>query len=206
MRNFHLRLVSLIGIVLLAVACNAYGPKPTPAQSPTPKPTIVPPNVVGSLHSVTIDSLGVTMLAPANWQPPVALDANRIILSRDGSTDTSPSAEAFVLVVAGDAKYFQSRLNFREGVTDPVEQLNILLKIINRDSPEVGKVAAYATAKYPAAMVRSFERSNEMTITLLNVGQDRWIYVGTQAPEKYFPYYEDALFKPAIDSIALKSP
>ncbi|MCC7448249.1 MAG: hypothetical protein IT324_12590 [Anaerolineae bacterium] len=206
MRNFPVRLLSLIGIVWLAAACNAYGPKPTPAQSPTPKPTIVPPNEVGSLHSITLDSLGITMLAPSNWKPPVALDSNRVILSREGSTDTSPNAEAFMLIVVGDAKYFQSKMNFREGVSDPVEQLAVLLKIINRDAPEVGKVTAYSTAKYPAALVRSFERSNEMTITLLHVGSDRWVYVGAQSPEKFFPYYEDALFKPAIDSITLKSP
>lgn len=146
------------------------------------------------------------MLTPTNWKPPVALDTNRVILSREGSTDTSPSAEAFMLIVAGDAKYFQSKMNFREGVSDPVEQLNTLLKIINRDAPDVGKVVTYPSAKYPAALVRSFERSNEMTITLLHVGADRWVYVGAQSPEKYFPYYEDALFKPAVDSITLKSP
>ena len=68
----------------------------------------------------------------------------------------------------------------------------------------MGDVTAYTGAKYPAAFVQFFQRGNKQTIVLLNAGNDRWIYVGAQSKESYFRYYEDAVFKPATDSIVLK--
>src|SRR3954462_7051133 len=75
-------------IVLLLTACDAYGPKPTPAQSPTPKPTVAPQATIGPLSQVTVAKLGLTMLTPSSWKPPVDLADNSVVLSPDGSNNT----------------------------------------------------------------------------------------------------------------------
>lgn len=191
---------------LLIAACNAYQPKPTPAQSPTPKPTVVPSATVGPLSSVEVEKLKLTLLAPSAWKAPSPLNENSVVLSPDGSTDTSPTAGPFLLIMSGDSKFFHSKLSFPEGLTDPVDQLSAMIKAMNIDAPVIDPVQPYAGAQYPAAIVHLFERGLERTIVLMNVGNDRWLYVGAQSAETYFKYYEDAVFKPATDSIRFKQP
>jgi hypothetical protein len=103
--------------------------------------------------------------------------------------------------MSGDSKFFHSKLSFPAGLTDPVDQLNAIVTAMNIDAPEISPVAPYKDAKYPAAIVHLFERGLERTIVLMNAGNDRWLYVGAQSQEVYFKYYEDAVFKPATDSL-----
>jgi len=196
---------AILVIAMLASACDAYGPKPTPAQSPTPKPTVAPAATVGPMVSFDADQLGLNLLRPSTWQTPALFNQNGIILSPDGSTDTSSSAFPFLLVIADNSAYFHSRYNFPAGLTDPVEQLNALLTALELDGPRFEPASVYSGAKYPAAITRGYERDNEMTIVLMNAGNDRWIYVGAQAKEALFAYYEGLVFQPAINSITLKA-
>ncbi len=159
--------------------------------------------MTGPLRSVTLDPFGLTLLAPSDWQAPLALDDHRFILSPDGSPDTSATAGPFLLLIVGSGPYFHSRLSFREGLADPVAQLSAMVSALNLNEPEVGPVAAYDGARYPAATVKIFSRGNQQTIVLMNAGNDRWIYVGAQSQEIYFRYYDTAVFKPATDSIVL---
>ncbi len=205
MRSFRFSVVT-VALVLLAAACDAYRPKPTPAQSFTPKPTTAPEATVGPLVSVAVERLGLAMLAPSTWGAPASLNENGIVLSPTGSNDTSSTAGPFLLVIADTSVFFHTRLNFREGLSDPVEQLNALLGAMRRDGPKFAAAAAYQGAKYPAAMTRGYERDNELTIVLMNAGDDRWIYVGAQAREAAFGYYEGTVFTPVTNSITLKAP
>jgi hypothetical protein len=198
------RMFVMLIAALFVAACNAYQPRPTPVQSPTPRPTVVPSATVGPLSNTEVEKLGLTMLAPSTWKAPSPLNDNSVVLSPDGSTDTSPTAGPFLLIMSGDSKFFHSKLSFPEGLTDPVDQLSALIKAMNIDAPEIGPVTPYEGAQYPAAIVHLFERGLERTIVLMNAGNDRWLYVGAQSLETYFKYYEDAVFKPATDSIRLK--
>ncbi len=197
------RLAIFICFVSVA-ACGAYQPTPTPSVSPTVPSLVIPPTLVGTLKTISIETLSLTMLAPSDWKPPTALNDNSVVLSPDGSTDTSPTAGPFLFIVVGNAEYFHNHLSFRQGLTDPVAQLTAMIAGMNLNEPEVGDVTAYTGAKYPAAIVQIFARGNKQTIALLSAGNDRWIYVGAQAKESYFPYYENAVFQPATDSIVLK--
>lgn len=180
MRGFPSRLIAIVLIVWLASACNAYGPKPTPAQSPTPKPTVLPKATAGPLDTLDIETPALTMLAPSTWKAS-ALPDNSVILSPGGTADTSSTAEPFLLVLVGDSAYFRSKLNIRTDLTDPVGQLAAILVALNRSGPKFETPVAYQGAKYPAAITRGFERDNQLTIVLMNAGNDRWIYVGAQS-------------------------
>jgi hypothetical protein len=197
-------LVALVALTALS-ACGTYGSTPSAAQTPTPRPLVYPMTMTGPLRSVTIDQFGLTLLVPSDWKAPVALDDHRFVLSPDGSADTSANAGPFLLLIVGSGQYFHSRLSFRQGLTDPVDQLSAIISALNLNEPEVGEVAAYNGAKYPAATVEIFSRGNEQTIVLMNAGNDRWIYIGAQSKEIYFRYYETAVFRPATDSIVLSS-
>jgi hypothetical protein len=87
-----------------------------------------------------------------------------------------------------------------------VEQLAAILVAMNRSGPKFDKPVAYQGAKYPAAITRGFERDNELIIVLMNAGNDRWIYIGAQSLEALFPYYDDTVFRPATNSLTLKTP
>ncbi len=180
---------------------------PTAAPQLALRPTILPESTVGPLASATLPEAGVTMLTPSTWQAPVKLSAEADVVSLTGSTDTTYSAGAFMLV--GDArKLAQSKLTFefRDDISDPVQQLDLLLAAINIDAPNWTTAQAYTGAKYPAAVSIGFARDNQLSIVLINAGNNRWIYVGTQAPERNYTYYNSAIFNPAIDSITLVTP
>jgi hypothetical protein len=193
-------------VATFAAACNAYGPKPTPALSPTPKPTVTPAATAGPLTMIDVDHPGMTMLSPSTWKKPAPLNQNGLILSPTGSADTSRTAGPFLLVIVDNAVFFHSKFSFPSGLTDPVEQLNALLTALQLDGPQFQPAVIYSGARYPAAITRGFERDNEMTIVLMNAGNDQWIYVGAQAKESEFSYYEGIVFRPATNSITLKSP
>jgi hypothetical protein len=204
-RGFPGRLITTAFILVLGSACNAYGPKPTPAQSPTPKPTILPQATVGPAASRDIDNPALTILAPSSWKTS-RLPDNSVVLSPTGAGDTSSTADPFLLVLVQDSTYFRNKMNFRADLTDPVEQLAAVLVALNRSGPKFDKPIAYQGAKYPAAITRGFERDNELTIVLMNAGNDRWIYIGAQSQEALFPYYDDTVFRPATNSLTLKTP
>ncbi len=207
MRSSRIR-VFIVTVLLgaLVAACDAYGPKPTPVQSPTPKPTIAPAATVGPLVSFDVDKPDLTMLGPSTWKAPAPLNDNGIVFSPVGSSDTSPTAGPFLLVIVDKSAFFHSKYSFPQGLTDPVEQLNALVGAMQLDGPQFEPATAYTGAKYPAAISRGFERDNELTIVLMNAGNDRWIYVGAQAKEAVFGYYDGVVFRPATNSITLKSP
>ena len=147
------------------------------------------------------------MLVPTNWKAPIVFDDKaRLILSPDGSTDTSPTAGPFLYVIPDTTKYITSHLSytFRPDISDPAQQLDLLMQAINIDAPAFDPTESYIGAQYPAAIKRGYARDNEMTFVLMNAGNGHWIYVGAQAPERLFKYYDDAIFKPATNSITLK--
>jgi hypothetical protein len=167
---------------------------------------VAPAATVGPLLSVDVEQPALTLLSPSTWKPPAALNQNGIVLSPAGSTDTSPTSGPFLLVIADSSAFFHSQYSFPRGLTDPVEQLNALVNAMQRDGPQFEPASVYSGAKYPAAITRGYERDNELTIILMNAGNDRWIYVGAQAKEIVFAYYEGTVFVPATNSITLKSP
>lgn len=208
-------------VMLLTAACGAYGSSaaPTPATSSQLSATAGPQSTggatagasvgvtVGPLAKVSIDALGLTMLAPTNWKAPVLLDDKaRLILSPDGSTDTSATAGPFLYIIPDTTKYIASHLSytFRPDISDPTQQLDLLMQAINIDAPAFDPTESYIGSQYPAAIKRGYARDNEMTFVLMDAGNNHWIYVGAQAPERLFKYYDDAVFGPVTNSITLK--
>jgi hypothetical protein len=203
-RSFRNRLCAVILLLAVLVGCNA--PKPTPAQGPTPKPTVTPVVTAGPLVEIDIDKPRISVRVPSTWKISPPLNENSIVLSPTGSADTSTTAGPFLLITVDNSAYFHSRLSFPAGLTNPVQQLDALINAMNRDGPQFDPATPYSGSTYPAAITRGFERDNELTIVLMNAGNDRWIYVGAQASEKTFGYFEGTVFTPAINSITLKSP
>ncbi len=203
----------LTAVILLCTgfalaACEPGNAPPTlpPGGTPATIPTQLPAATVGPLVQADLSALGLTLLTPSTWKPPAVLNGNILIVSPTGSTDTSAVADPFLMI--GDAqKVASSKLNFafRPDISDPLQQLDLLMAAINLDAPSFTAAAAYYGARYPGAITYGFARDNEMNVILLNLGNNRWLYVGTQAPERYFAYYNDAVFKPAINSITLKT-
>jgi hypothetical protein len=146
---------------------------------------------------------GVGLRVPENWKPPVVLDADSFILSPDGSTDTRTTAGPFLYVVVDALRVFGRRLNFRADLADPVAQLDALVGALNRQGAAFGAAAVYQGAAYPAAMVRGGERDKVLTIVLLHASNNRWIYAGALAKIDQFDYLDQAVFKPAVDSLRL---
>lgn len=197
--------IMLVCFTLVLAGCGS-SPSVTPTAVSTPKVTQIPDATVGPLAQTDIPSLGLTMLTPSTWKAPVALNDTTYVISPNGSTDTSATAGPFILI--GDAeKIARSRLNFsfRRDVSDPRQQLDALMAAINFDAPSFTAAAAYYGAKYPGAVSVGFARDNELNIILLDTGDSHWLYIGTQAPERYFAYYNDSVFKPAIASITPKT-
>jgi hypothetical protein len=197
-------IVILLVFSLVLVACDDESVlMPTPVYTFTPGPTTVPQATVGPLNPASIAKLGISLVSPAMWKPPALLNDNSYVISQDGSTDTSSTAGPFVLLIVGDSNYFHSKLSFPAGLTDPVDQLNAIVAALNLLGPEIGIVVPYTFAKYPGAIVRTYERGNEMTITLLKGPNDKWVYIGAQAKEVFFKYYEDNVFSPIANALTL---
>ena len=196
----------LLGVTVLT-ACEPMPVPPTLAPALALRATVVPAATVGPLASAAIPEAGVTLMTPTSWKPPVAISDAAAVISPTGSTDTTYSAGVFMLV--GDAhKLAKEKLtfNFRDDISDPVQQLTLLLAAINLDAPNWTTAEVFSGAQYPAAVSVGFDRDNELTIVLINAGNNRWIYVGTQAPERNYTYYNSAVFEPAIASITPATP
>lgn len=164
------------------------------------------PATVGPLTTANLDQFGLSLLTPSTWQAPIVIDKNSFILSPTGSTDTSPNAGPFLYVVVDALKVFRDKTSFRADFADPTNQLNALVQAINRESPQYDKIVAYTDAKYPAAIIHSYERDNEEAIILINAGAKGWIYIGAQSPERFFKYYETNVFQPVVNSITFTTP
>lgn len=202
----HLTFARLGVLALLAfgiAACDDYPPPPTPILTYTPKATVLPEATTGTLINVDVPEMALSMLIPSNWKPPVYQDNSSLILSPDGSTDTSYNAGPFVIIRAGDSSYFQKLLAFQTTLTDPRQRLDAMITAINRDAASFTPAQPYAGSKYPGAITTGYERDNQLTIILLKAGPDQWIYIGTQAKEIYFTYYDTSVFQPLINSLTL---
>lgn len=198
------RLGIIVLVALIITGCDDYPTKPAPAQSPTPKPTVFPEATAGTLINVDVSEMALSMLVPSNWKPPVYQDNSNLILSPDGSTSTAYTAGPFVIIRVGDNSYFEKLLAFQTSLTDPIPRLDAMVAAINRDAASFTPSSIYAGAKYPGAITTGYERDNQLAIVLLKAGPDRWIYIGTQAKEVNFTYYDTAVFQPLINSITLR--
>jgi hypothetical protein len=155
------------------------------------------------LREITLDQFGITMLAPSNWSAPTILDANRFVLSADGSGDTRTTAAPFLYVVVDALPIFSRQLNFRTDLEKPTEQLDALVEALNRNGPRFKESTPYGGSPYPSAIVRGFERGNELTIVLMRLPDGRWLYIGAQAEAPFFRAYETSVFLPATNAIRL---
>ncbi|MBE2194217.1 MAG: hypothetical protein IAE83_08570 [Anaerolinea sp.] len=197
---YRMRWLPLLGIVtgilfLGALLIQKMGAAPTgvPAAPPT----------VTTLNTVKIESLGITLLAPQNWHAPALKDDHSFVLSPDGSSDTTSTAGPFLYGVVDALEVFSRQLTLRTDLDDPVAQLDALIKVINRDRARFTAAKPYTRAQYPAAFVEGIERGNELLIVLIKGEGGRWIYLGAQAREDQFPYYDVTVFKPAINALSL---
>jgi hypothetical protein len=163
-----------------------------------------PAATVGPLHAVTVGPWELTLNVPTTWPSAAIRDARSFVLSPTGSPDTSSTAGVFLYVVTDALKVFGEQLNFRADLSDPQAQLQILLDSLNRDRPRFKVAQPYPGLQYPAAMVRGYEQGNELTILLMNAGPRGWIYIGAQAPDRQFEYYETAVFRPASESLTFR--
>lgn len=163
---------------------------------------LIPPTA-GPLQDAVLDALGVRMRTPSNWAAPVVTQDGRFVLSPHGDTDTSSTAGPFLFVVVDALEEFSRQLSLRTDLTEPRAELDALVEALNRDGARFPAAQEYLGAHYPAAIVRGFERGNELTLVLMRTPGGRWIYAGAQAPEPDFRYYELTVFKPVTDSLEL---
>jgi hypothetical protein len=194
---FRPRLLMVYAFALVSflamLGLEAFAPRADLA--PTPLPTAMP------LIETRIEALGLSLLRPATWPPPVVTDDHTLILSATGSTDVGATAGPFVVVTIDALTAFRSRLAFRDDYPDPGPQLDALTNSLNRNGARFEPAEAYPAAAYPAAITRGYERGNELNIVLMNAGERGWLYVGTQARRSEFGYAHLAVFKPVTDSI-----
>lgn len=172
--------------------------------APAPSATSRPIATVASLQPLTLDSLGLSLQVPSNWQPPVNDSAESFVLSPTGDPSTTTTAGPFMNVIVDALPVFQRKLAFRTDFTSPTDQLNALLTALNRNGPRFKETPLYAGLKYPAAMVRGFERGNELTILLMKTPTRGWIFVGTQARQADYDYLEKAVFQPVTESLVVR--
>src|SRR5712691_8736149 len=153
--------------MLLASACGS-SPAPTPNPASQAQTAEAPSATVGPLTAIDVADLGVTLLAPSTWKPPV-VQKDSLILSPDGSTDTSVTAGPFLFLIPNAEKVVPGRLNytFQPGIDDPAQQLDLLVQAFNIDAPEYKPTESYIGAQYPAAIKRGFQRDNEFTFVLM---------------------------------------
>lgn len=160
---------------------------------------------IGPLVMREFPELGLSFYVPENWK--VAMrDANSLVMSQTGSKDTVNTAGPFLYIVVDALTVFKEQINLRTDLNDPVEQLEVLIKALNRDSARFKGVQKWdATSKYPGAYVRGYERGNALELVLLRADDGRWIYAGMQAPDRPFLLYREGIFRPALDSLTLKA-
>ncbi|MBX3062489.1 MAG: hypothetical protein U0528_21195 [Anaerolineae bacterium] len=178
------------------VAINALAPRPTTGSNVS--------NVdVGELVPYHAQGFGLSLLVPSNWQAPINLDADRLLISETGSTNISPTADPFLIVVTDALNVFKRQLTLRDDYSDPQQQLDALVAALNRDAPGFRPAEKYEGANYPGAITRGFERGNELMIILLDAGERGWIYIGAQTKESQFDHYEQNVFLPISNSLKL---
>ncbi len=168
-----------------------------------PTRTFAPPD---ELREVRLEQFGLRLLAPANWSQPIIRDAHSFIISADGSADTRTTAAPFLYIVVDALPVFSRQLNFRTDLREPTAQLDALVDALNRNGPRFKDAAVFGGSPYPAAIVRGFERGNELTIILMRLPDDRWLYIGAQAEASFFRAYESSVFLPVVNSIRLLQP
>jgi hypothetical protein len=154
---------------------------------------------ISELASVEIG--GTRFDAPTNWNAPTMLENGSIILSPDGSTSVQPNAGPFVLFIQNPLERFAADLNIRTDLTDPVAQLDAIVEALNRNGPRFKAAQPYTDAPHPAAFIKGYERGNELSIILMRTDDGRWLYVGLQARDAEFEYYDSRVFRPAIQSV-----
>ncbi|MFQ3537059.1 MAG: hypothetical protein SNJ58_14430 [Aggregatilineales bacterium] len=168
-----------------------------------PTRTFAPPD---ELREVRLEQFRLSLLAPANWSQPIIRDAHSFIISADGSADTRTTAAPFLYIVVDALPVFSRQLNFRTDLREPTAQLDALVDALNRNGPRFREAAVFGGSPYPAAIVRGFERGNELTIILMRLPDDRWLYIGAQAEASLFRAYESSVFLPIVNSIRLLQP
>jgi hypothetical protein len=197
-------LAGLLVVTSLLSACGSYGPKPTPVGTLTPRPTVLPEATIGALIPFDSAPLGLSLSVPAAWK--AAESADSVVISPAGTADTSYTAGPFLYIIPDAAKVLPNKLSFsfHPDVTDPAKQLDMLMESLQRDDPRFTRAKTYEGMQYPAAITTGYDRDNQLTIVLMNAGNNRWIYVGTQSIERYYSYYDVAVFQPALKSLIVK--
>lgn len=178
------------------VAINALAPQPTESAA-------VQNADAGELVPYHAEKFSLSLLVPSNWKAPINLDADRLLISETGSTDISPTADPFLIVVPDALTVFKKQLALRDNYSDPQQQLDALVAALNRDAPGFLPAEKYEGANYPGAITRGFERGNELMIILLDAGERGWIYIGAQTKESQFDHYEQNVFLPISNSLKL---
>jgi hypothetical protein len=198
------RLAWLVAVLALVSACDAYGPKPTPVETLTPRPTVLPEATVGTPTTFESAPLGLSLMIPSTWKP--AISADSVVISASGTTDTSFTAGPFLYIIPDAGKVLPNRMSFtfRSDITDPAQQLDLLMAAITRDDPRFSPARKYDGTQYPAAISTGYERDNQLVVILMYVGDNHWTYVGAQSLERYFSYYDSTVFKPALSSLKVK--
>lgn len=197
------RNVMLTLLILIAVSACQGAPSGRPTARP--RPTQMPEATVGALAEMRFDALGITVKTPSTWKPP-ATDAETIVISPSGNLNIDSTAGTFLYILPDAAKTLSRRfsVSFRSVVTDPMEQLKLVVDAVNRNGPRFGQPQAYTGTQYPAASVTGFERGNQVTLVLIYAGDQRWVMVGTQALEALHPYYNATVFEPALQSLTVR--
>lgn len=190
-----------IPILLIAAGLMFVAGLGIQAIARPPEATRAIPPTAGPLEEVTLEALGVRLRTPNNWSAPVVTGERRFVLSPGGNPDTSTTAGPFLFVVVDALDEFSQQLNIRTDLTNPREELDVLVEALNRERARFPAAEDYLGARYPAAIVRGYERGNELTLVLMRTPQGRWIYVGAQAVEADFRNYELTVFKPVTDSL-----
>lgn len=201
-RREWLILIAIFTAITLGAmfAIEEYGRQSLAA---VPTRTFVPP---AQLREVRLEQFGLSLLAPANWSDPIIRDAHSFVISADGSADTRTTAAPFLYVVVDALPVFSRQLNFRTDLREPTAQLDALVEALNRNGPRFKSSSVFGGSPYPAAIVRGFERGNELTIILMRLPDDRWLYIGAQAEASFFRAYETSVFLPVVNSIRLLQP
>ncbi|PJF36141.1 MAG: hypothetical protein CUN49_07000 [Candidatus Thermofonsia Clade 1 bacterium] len=168
-----------------------------------PTRTFMPP---AELREVRLEQFKLSLRVPSNWSAPIVRDAHSFVISSDGSADTRTTAAPFMYIVVDALPVFSRQLNFRTDLREPTAQLDALVEALNRNGPRFNRAAIFSGSPYPAAIVRGFERGNALTIILMRLPDERWLYIGAQAEAQFFRAYESSVFLPVVNSIRLLQP
>jgi hypothetical protein len=178
------------------LAIDSLAPSASLPSTATPFPVPLVP--------VSDAPFGLSFVMPTTWPSPVLIEGTTVVLSPTGSTDISATAGPFMVLIPDALTVFRARLAFRDDHADPQQQLDALTESLNRTGARFERAAAYPNSKFPAAITHGYERGNELTIVLLNMGEKGWLYVGAQARRGEFDHYEIAVFQPVTNSLTFR--